>query len=316
MRVRHPGAGDVGRRAVDRLVEAERPRAEARRRQQADGAGDHGRLVREHVAEEVLGDDDVEVGRPADELHGGVVDQHVLELHPGVGRGRADDLLSPEARRLEHVGLVDRGHLSPAAGGGAEAPLGQALDLGQGVGARVEGAVPLATPLAEVDAAGQLAHHQQVGPLDALAPQRARVVERRPGAHGPQVGVEAEPRAQPEQALLRARLGGVGCVPAGPAHRAQQHGVRTRAGLEHLVGEGGAVGVDGGAADQVLVPCDREPVVGRDRVDQLAGDRHDLGPDPVARQQGDRHLSHRRLLPAARGPRDPTSGGSGPGEGT
>ena len=60
-------AGDVRRRAVDRLVQAERavgglPLAERRRRQHAEGAGEHRRLVGQDVAEQVLGDDDVEVG--------------------------------------------------------------------------------------------------------------------------------------------------------------------------------------------------------------------------------------------------------------
>ena len=55
------------------------------------------------------------------------------------------------------------------------------------------------------------------------------------------------------------------------------------------------MGVDRRAADQVLVPGDGEAVVGRDRVDQLAGHRHDLGPDPVAREKGDRRLPHPAL---------------------
>ncbi len=52
------------------------------------------------------------------------------------------------------------------------------------------------------------------------------------------------------------------------------------------------MGVDRGPAHEVLVPLHGEPGVGGDRVDQLAGDRHHLGPDPVARQQGDRDLGH------------------------
>ena len=147
---------------------------------------------REDVAEQVLGDDHVEVGRAADQLHGGVVDEHVLQLDVRVRRGGLDDLLAPQARGLEHVGLVHRGHLAAAAGGGPEAPLGQPRDLRLGVDAGVEGALGLAAALAEVEPAGELAHHQQVGALDALAAQGARVVERRPGAHRAQVGVQAE----------------------------------------------------------------------------------------------------------------------------
>ena len=50
-------AGDVGRRAVDRLVQADASVAERSRRQQAQRAGQHRRLVGEDVAEHVLGDD-------------------------------------------------------------------------------------------------------------------------------------------------------------------------------------------------------------------------------------------------------------------
>ena len=55
------------------------PCAEAGGREQPDRAGDHRRLVGEDVAEHVLGQQDVEVRRARDQLHGGVVDQHVLE---------------------------------------------------------------------------------------------------------------------------------------------------------------------------------------------------------------------------------------------
>ena len=46
---------------------------------------------------------------PRDELHRGVVDEQVVELDVGVVGGDAGDHLAPEARGLEHVGLVDRG---------------------------------------------------------------------------------------------------------------------------------------------------------------------------------------------------------------
>ena len=66
----------------------------------------------------------------------------------------------------------------------------------RGLGARL---------LAEVDAAGELAHDEQVGALDPLAAQRRGVVERGQRLDGAQVGVQAEPLAQPEQPLLGAR---------------------------------------------------------------------------------------------------------------
>ncbi len=62
-------AGDVRRRAVDRLVEAGAALAERRGRQHAQRAGQHRRLVGQDVAEHVLGDDDVEARGVGDEPH-------------------------------------------------------------------------------------------------------------------------------------------------------------------------------------------------------------------------------------------------------
>ena len=61
-RVGLAGAGDVGRGAMDGLVEVDRA-ADGGRGQHAERAGDDAGLVGEDVAEEVLGEDDVEVAR-------------------------------------------------------------------------------------------------------------------------------------------------------------------------------------------------------------------------------------------------------------
>ena len=64
-RIRDALAGDVGRRAVDRLVETARSVAERRAREEPERPGEHGRFVGEDVAEHVLGDDHVERPRGA-----------------------------------------------------------------------------------------------------------------------------------------------------------------------------------------------------------------------------------------------------------
>ena len=133
--------------------------------------------------------------------------------------------------------------------------------------------------LAEVDAAGQLADDEQVGAGDPLLAQRAGADQRRARPHRAQVGVQAHPLAQPEQALLGARRVGVGGVPLRAADRAEQDGVGGAAGLEHLVGEGGAVRVDRAAADQALVELELA-----ERLEQLRRGGDDLGADPVAGQ--------------------------------
>ena len=109
-RVGEPLAGDVRRRAVDGLVEAHAAGADARARQHADAAGEHAGLVAEHVAEQVLGGDHVELLGLADELHGAVVHEHVAHLDVRVALRDADGDGAPQARALEHVGLVDRVH--------------------------------------------------------------------------------------------------------------------------------------------------------------------------------------------------------------
>ena len=95
-----------------------------------------------------------------------------------------------------------------------------------------------------------------------------------------QVGVEAHPLAEPEQPLLGARRVGVGRVPFRAADGAEQDGVGAAAGLEHLVGEGDAVGVDRAAAEQSLVEIELA-----EGLEQLPRGGDDLGADPVAGQE-------------------------------
>ena len=79
--------------------------------------GEDRRLVRQDVAEQVLGDDDVEVGRPADEQHRARVDELVVE--PSTSGILDRDLVGdrpPQPRGREDVGLVDAGDAAaPAA---------------------------------------------------------------------------------------------------------------------------------------------------------------------------------------------------------
>ena len=146
-----------------------------------------------------------------DQLHRGVVDEQVLELD--VRELRRVDLandLAPQPARLEHVGLVDARH---ARARGLECDSRDPLDLLARVDADVGGGVGGARLLAEVDPAGELAHHHEIGAVDHLALQRARVVQRRQRAHRPQVGEQAEPLSQSQQPLLRTRLRRIGRVP-------------------------------------------------------------------------------------------------------
>ena len=82
-------AGDVRRAAVHRLVERLAPaarvgRAERGRGQHAERARQHRRAIRQHVAEQIAGDDDVELLRLAHELHRAIIGVHERQLDIGV----------------------------------------------------------------------------------------------------------------------------------------------------------------------------------------------------------------------------------------
>ena len=119
-------------------------------------------------------------------------------------------------------------------------------------------------------------------PRDPLLAQRAGVEQRRARPDRAQVRVQAEALAQPEQALLGPRRVRVGRVPLRAADGAEQDRVGLAAGVEDLVGERGAVGVDRGAADEVLVEVELA-----DRVEHAPRRGDDLGADPVAGQEDD-----------------------------
>ena len=96
-----------------------------------------------------------------------------------------------------------------------------------------------------------------------------------------------EPAAQREQRLLRPDRGRrIG--PLRPADGAEQDRIGRAARLDVLGPDRDAVRVDGDAPGEDLGPVDREPEPPPGRVDDPAGGLDDLGPDPVARDRGDR----------------------------
>ena len=262
-RVRVALAGDVGGRAVDRLVEglAAALGVDGAQRgggQHAERAGEHRRHVREHVAEQVVGDEDVVLLRAADQLHGAVVGEHVLQADVAVlGVDLGHDLL-PEDAGLHDVVLLGRGDPARALAGEVEGHVGDPLDLGRGVDLGVDGALRAVRQggdllrLAEIDAAGELAHDHDVEALDQLALQGRGVGEGRVADRRAQVGEEAEILAQAQEARLGADL--VSDIrPFRAAHRAEQDRVGGIGPRQGRVGERLAMGVDGAAADEVAL---------------------------------------------------------------
>ena len=93
-----------------------------------EGGGDVG----QDATVEVGHDHDVELLRPADALHGSVVDNHVIALELGVVLGQAVKGASEETvGKLHDVGLVNASNLLPVVSQGeAKGKLGDPLRLG------------------------------------------------------------------------------------------------------------------------------------------------------------------------------------------
>ena len=116
--------------------------------------------------------------RVANQLHGGVVDIDMVELHIRILLGYLLDHLAPEDHAGKDIGLVHRGDLAVAQAGRCKGHPGDALDLGSFVDFGVPGtfigtaAVP-AFGLAEIDTRGQLAHHEDIKAVaDNVRPER------------------------------------------------------------------------------------------------------------------------------------------------
>ena len=98
--------------------------------QHANRACQHGGFVGQNIAEHVARDHHVEFLGLFDQLHGGVVDVHVIECHVGVLFVNVSDHVFPELEGLKHIGLVNTGHFFAALAGGLKGHMGNAFNFG------------------------------------------------------------------------------------------------------------------------------------------------------------------------------------------
>ena len=136
--------------------------------QHADGAGEHGGLVAQNVAENVAGGDYVKLFGRAHELHGGVVHIHVRKLHVGIIFGHFVEDFFPQFGGFQYVGLVHAAQFFAALLRRFEGDFGNAADFGFTV---FHGVVAFAfavfqradaTRFAEVDVAREFAHDEDI----------------------------------------------------------------------------------------------------------------------------------------------------------
>ncbi len=114
--------------------------------------------------------------------------------------------LAPQARSLQHVGLVDRGQFATPLAREARGHPDDTFDFLHGVRADIDRAVGIAALFAEIDSASQLSHKQEIDALEDLGLQSRGVDQTRQDLHGTQVGVDAQFLAQPQESLFGAHF--------------------------------------------------------------------------------------------------------------
>ena len=209
---------------------------------------------------------------------------------------RVDDLV-PEDARFHDVALLGGRHLAPPLAGEVEGDAGDALDLVRRVDLRVDGALLAGFErddllrLAEIDAARELAHDDDVEPLDDLALERRGVGEGRVADRRPEIGEQAEILAQAQEPGLRALVVGHR-VPFRSADGAEQDGVRRLRALHGCVGDGDAMRVIRGPADQVGLRLEAGDAALAEPADELLHLADHFRADAVAGQEEELMGSH------------------------
>ena len=244
---------------MDRLVHTLAALVHGGGRQHTDGAGDHGSLIGQNIAEQVAGYDNVELTRIADELHRAVVNVHIGVLDLRVLVLDAVHGFAPYAAGFEHVCLVYRADLLIALHRHFKGTAADALYLIYRVVHVVcTGLAPAlvafaAVVLAEVNVAGQLTANENVEAVtNNLRLDRARIRKCLVHLRRAQVDEQAQCGAQTEQRLLRT-LGTRHIVPLRAADCTEQNGIRVLADLDGLIGQRDAVLVDRAATREDLL---------------------------------------------------------------
>jgi len=182
----------------------------------------------------------------------------VIQRHVGIFLRHLSDGLAPEHAILEDVRLVDGGEAFIASLRGLESDMRDADDLALLVDHRVDGdrfAVLLvpAFRLAEVEAAGELAHAEHVeAAFDERFLHRRGVGQLWKADGRAQIGKEGEVLAQREQRGALGLLVGRKRFPFRAADRAEENRVGLAADTQGFLGKCAAIGVDGDTADAGL----------------------------------------------------------------
>ncbi len=248
-------------------------------------------IVREDVAEQVVGDDHVEaLGVLHQHDHGGVHVQ-VVGGHVGVLVGdRPEDAVPQPARVDQHVVLVHQGHLLAAPHRPLEGVTNHPLDTAGGVHAHLVGHLERGAGLhraadAAVQAFGALAHHHKVDGSARHDGVRQGSGDARVEGGRPQVDVVVEREAQLQQQAPLQQPGRDRLRPRRRADRAQNQRIGAGQLGQHRIGQHFA-GALPALGPQVVVG-EVEGVGTDGRLQHLESLGDDFGPDSVTGNDSD-----------------------------
>ena len=239
----------------------------------------------------------------ADELHGAVVHVDVLKLDIRIALGDVNHDPPPELGGFEHIGLVHRRDFAASFAGGFERHFGDAPDLGRRVHLGVDAFLTFrglldALGFPEIDAARELAHDQDVEPLDDLAFERGGIGQHRIEFRGTQVRIQAKLFAEAQQRPFRSHRV-VEAFPFGAADGAEQDRVAFLGQSQGVVRQRPAGLVDCRAPDVRGLKFEAMAKARRDRFQHMDGLRHDFRADAVAGKHCNRRL-HGLSIPVLR----------------
>ena len=266
-------------------------RAKRRRRQHAKRSGQHRRNVGKHVTEQVVGNDDIELLGPAHELHATGIRKHVGQFHIGIFfLVRRRYHLIPQNARLHDIAFFHGTDLVAAGPCQFERHTGNPLDfigvVNLGIDCPLLAIAKIGDRLgfAEINAARQLAHDQDIKPLDHILFQRRGFRQRRIADCRAQIGEQFHLLAQAQQAGFRANVIG-NTIPLRPANSAEQHRIGAKRLCHVIIRNRLAMGVIGRTANQTLIQHEPRAFLLVHPVDELAHFRHGFRANAVAGEQ-------------------------------
>ena len=225
------------------------------------------------------------------QLHGAIVGEDVVQRHVAIALVmHFGDHLVPQHAGLHDVALLGGMHQALPLAREVEGDRGDALDLVGVVDLRVDGALLAVAEigdglgLAEIDAAGQLAHDHDVEAVDPVALERGGVGESGIADRRPEIGEQLKILAQPEQPGLGALVVS-DAIPFRPADGAEHDGVGGEGAVHGRLGDRLAMRVVGAAADEVGLGLELGEALRVDPGHEAGHLAHHLGTDAVAGEQ-------------------------------